>query len=89
MYKLCVVYVLFFNLQAYDNAIDAGSDVQKKITPWNNSREIQMELFPEIPLPVDDKPRQGLILVASLLQKPPNLGGIACHCINSSCSCVL
>ena len=55
---------------------EGNKDVQKKITPWSNSQEILCELFPEV-CSVEKKCNggDGLILVASLLQKPPNLGG--------------
>ena len=56
-------------------------DVQRKITPWNKSQEILSELFPGAIQHSLEKKRQseaaaGLVLVASLVQKPPNLGGI-------------
>ena len=57
--------------------IQDGGNVQKKITPWTNSSEILKELFPEVhPSSNVGKKHGGLILVASLLHKPPNLGGI-------------
>ena len=57
-----------------------SDDVQKKITPWSSSSEtIMNELFPvqsDDPITSNKKPIGGqLILVASLLHKPPNLGG--------------
>ena len=57
-----------------------SDDVQKKITPWSNSSDtIMNELFPDQsdhPVASNKKPTGGeLILVASLLHKPPNLGG--------------
>ena len=58
-------------------------DVQKKITPWSSSSDtIMNELFPDqsdYPVTSNRKPPGGeLILVASLLHKPPNLGGKIC-----------
>ena len=58
-------------------------DVQKKIVPWNNSQEILRELFPGID-PSEGRSHEGksgLILVASLVQKPANLGGNICKSI--------
>jgi len=61
-----------------------SDDVQKKITPWSSSSDtIMNELFPEqmdYPIAVSKKNPAGgqLILVASLLHKPPNLGGKVC-----------
>ena len=57
-----------------------SDDVQKKITPWSSSSDtIMNELFPnqsDHPITSTKKPAGGeLILVASLLHKPPNLGG--------------
>ena len=57
-----------------------SDDVQKKITPWSSSSDtIMNELFPDqsdCPVTSNKKPAGGqLILVASLLNKPPNLGG--------------
>lgn len=63
------------------NNSGASDDVQKKITPWSSSSAtIMNELFPEqgdYPLVATTKSPAGgnLILVASLLHKPPNLGG--------------
>ena len=62
------------------NNLGMSDDVQKKITPWSNSSDtIMNELFPDqsdYPVASDRKPTGGeLILVASLLHKPPNLGG--------------
>ena len=56
------------------------SDVQKKITPWSSSNDaILNELFPDLSSTSVDNPKQSkpgrLVLVASLLHKPPNLGG--------------
>ena len=56
------------------------SDVQKKITPWSSSNDaILNELFPDTSSTSVDNPKQSkpgrLVLVASLLHKPPNLGG--------------
>lgn len=57
-----------------------SDDVQKKITPWSsNSDTIMTELFPNDPIVTSTTKNSGggeLILVASLLNKPPNLGGI-------------
>ena len=57
-----------------------SDDVQRKITPWSSSSDtIMNELFPnqsDLPITSSKKPAGGeLILVASLLHKPPNLGG--------------
>lgn len=58
-----------------------SDDVQKKITPWSSSSDtIMNELFPnqsDYPVVASTKKPGGgeLILVASLLHKPPNLGG--------------
>ena len=58
-----------------------SDDVQKKITPWSSSSDtIMNELFPnqsDYPTVASTKKPGGgeLILVASLLHKPPNLGG--------------
>lgn len=62
------------------NNLGMSDDVQKKITPWSNSSDtIMNELFPDHsdhPVACNKKPTGGeLILVASLLHKPPNLGG--------------
>lgn len=56
------------------------SDVQKKITPWSSSNDaILNELFPDLSSTTVDNSKQNkpgrLVLVASLLHKPPNLGG--------------
>lgn len=59
-----------------------SDDVQKKITPWCNSSDtIMNELFPDQLDYLFTSPKKNpaggeLILVASLLHKPPNLGGI-------------
>ena len=67
-------------------------DVQKKITPWTNPGSVAAELFPgsgsttlsnaqHLSSPSDDSiagERGGLVLVASLLNKIPNLGGEGC-----------
>ena len=71
--------------------------MQKKITPWTNPGSVVAELFPGSGLttlshvrrpssPNDDGlaiERGGLVLVASLLNKIPNLGGeeYVCMCI--------
>lgn len=55
-----------------------SDDVQKKITPWSSSSDtIMNELFPDQSITASKKNPVGgeLILVASLLHKPPNLGG--------------
>lgn len=70
----------------------AEGDVQKKITPWTNPGSVAAELFPgsgstalsnaQHPSPPSDDniagERGGLVLVASLLNKIPNLGGEGC-----------
>ena len=70
----------------------AEGDVQKKITPWTNPGSVVAELFPSSgstalsnarhpSCPSDDSmagERGGLVLVASLLNKIPNLGGEGC-----------
>ena len=67
-------------------AASLGGDVQKKITPWSNPGSVVAELFPgsvNLASPVSstrslrcgEKREGGLILVASLLNKIPNLGG--------------
>lgn len=64
-------------------AASLGGDVQKKITPWSNPGSVVAELFPGSVNPVSstrsqrcgEKREGGLILVASLLNKIPNLGG--------------
>ena len=58
-----------------------SEDVQKKITPWSNSSAaLLQELFPTHPLVAQAHNESGhhgnLILVASLVHKQPNLGGI-------------
>ena len=67
----------------------AEGDVQKKITPWTNPGSVAAELFPGLgsaalgdtqrPSSSSDdsmtRERGGLVLVASLLNKIPNLGG--------------
>lgn len=63
-------------------------DVQKKITPWTNPGSVAVELFPGssstiltgVQHPssltgVGSGERGGMVLVASLLNKIPNLGG--------------
>lgn len=53
-------------------------DVQKKITRWVSGAGVLDELFPESPSSQDEgagKQPSGLVLVASLLNKIPNLGG--------------
>ena len=63
------------------NSLGMSDDVQKKITPWSSSSDtIMNELFPDqsdYPNTASTKKPGGgeLILVASLLHKPPNLGG--------------
>ena len=55
---------------------DTSGNVQKKITPWSGP-EGQTELFPDLDAFVgrDDAP-DGLIVVASLVNKAANLGGV-------------
>ena len=65
----------------------AEGDVQKKITPWTNPGSVAAELFPGSTILSNGAPRlssqsrnregerSGLVLVASLLNKIPNLGG--------------
>lgn len=60
----------------------SSGDVQKKITPWSNAAGVLDELFPEQPLltALESTGRRsshsgGLVLVASLVSKTPNLGG--------------
>ena len=67
----------------------AEGDIQKKITPWTNPGSIAAELFPgsglsgtrHLSSQSNDSrasKRGGLVLVASLLNKIPNLGGEGC-----------
>ena len=59
----------------------ATGDVQKKITPWTDAAQVLSELFPKHPPPIQqlneakEPGAGGLVLVASLLHKAPNLGG--------------
>jgi len=70
------------------------SDVQKKITPWSSSNDaILNELFPDLSTTSVDNSKQSkpsrLVLVASLLHKPPNLGGTmesVCNIMVISCT---
>lgn len=62
-------------------------DVQKKVTPWSNAAGAVNELFPkQSPLSVvpgcgqASTSSSGLILVATLLHKAPNLGGMCVKC---------
>lgn len=65
-------------------AMSVGGDVQKKIMPWANPRSVVPELFPGATDSTSQPELQrrgekrggGLILVASLLNKIPNLGGV-------------
>lgn len=56
------------------------SDIQKKIVPWTNPAAAVNELFPDC-LPgkaaasIEEPSKGGLVLVASLLNKAPNIGG--------------
>ena len=51
-------------------------DIQKKITRWASGAGVMEELFPGRRLPVEtSKVAGGLVVVASLLTKIPNLGG--------------
>lgn len=54
-------------------------DVQKKITRWARGAGVLDELFPGLPSSSQDegagRQPSGLVLVASLLNKIPNLGG--------------
>ncbi|XP_019864279.1 PREDICTED: probable methyltransferase TARBP1 [Amphimedon queenslandica] len=69
---------------------DSGSDIQRKITPWNSSTvTLYSELFPSSSVPPsllpsvqDEKKKKdnGLVLVASLINKQPNLGGLCRTC---------
>ena len=67
---------------------DEKRDVQKKITRWSSGAGVLEELFPRQRLPVEMKPG-GLVVVASLLTKIPNLGGVLTFdphlCINFVC----
>ena len=78
----CIVHIQVEEEESSDDAaaVDGSSsgDVQKKITPWaSSSREAVAELFPGVQSVYGPgESHQGLILVASLLQKLPNLGGI-------------
>ena len=57
-----------------------GRDVQKKITPWASGVGVLEELFPGLPAsahqPATAAGGRRLVVVASLLQKIPNLGGL-------------
>jgi len=60
--------------------VESG-DVQKKITPWSSAAGVLEELFPKQPLltmaeSAQDHPG-GLVLVACLVSKVPNLGGMS------------
>ena len=73
------------------SSVGGEGDVQKKITPWSNPGSVIVELFPKSgDLTTHHFPRSqrngggegeggreegGLVLVASLLNKIPNLGG--------------
>ncbi len=61
---------------------EARGNVQKKITPWSNAAGAVSELFPKhSPNPVvlgsggGGARSLGLVLVATLLHKTPNVGG--------------
>lgn len=61
----------------------SASDVQKKITPWSSTTGVLNELFPEhLPSFLHSARRcqSGLVLVACLLHKAPNLGGLCRTC---------
>lgn len=65
-----------------DNEVSGSPvlNVQRKITPW---KSMISELTAPLDLPDMAKPKQqrgGLILVASLIDKPPNLGGLCRTC---------
>ena len=53
---------------------EVREDVQKKITRWSSGVGALEELFPG--LPQKTRAAGGLIVVASLLNKIPNLGGL-------------
>ncbi|CAI8004823.1 Probable methyltransferase TARBP1 [Geodia barretti] len=56
-------------------------DIQKKITRWASGAGVMEELFPGRRLPVEtSKVAGGLVVVASLLTKIPNLGGLCRTC---------
>ena len=54
-------------------------DMQKKITRWTSGAGVRQELFPQLSHDLSHdmrgRPTGGLVLVASLLNKIPNLGG--------------
>ena len=50
-------------------------DMQKKITRWASGVGVQQELFPGLSQETEELPTEGLVVVASLLNKIPNLGG--------------
>lgn len=58
---------------------EVTGDVQKKITRWARGAGVLDELFPGLPSSSQDegagRQPSGLVLVASLLNKIPNLGG--------------
>ena len=58
----------------------AGGDVQKKITRWASGAGVLQELFPGLSQEREERPPGGLVVVASLLNKIPNLGG-ECVCV--------
>lgn len=65
-----------------DNEVSGSPvlNVQRKITPW---KSMISELTAPLDLPDMAEPKQqrgGLILVASLIDKPPNLGGLCRTC---------
>ena len=55
---------------------ETDGNVQKKITPWSGP-EALAELFPDLDVVVGrDEAPDGLIVVASLVNKAANLGGV-------------
>ncbi|XP_045594155.2 probable methyltransferase TARBP1 isoform X1 [Procambarus clarkii] len=63
-----------------DGDIESVTNVQRKITPWKSMvAEISASL--DLPQQIEAQQRRGsLIIVASLIDKPPNLGGLCRTC---------
>lgn len=53
---------------------EGEGDIQKKLTRWSSGAGVMSELFPGHPVQPVLEPA-GLVVVASLLTKTPNLGG--------------
>ena len=73
LYSMVSVLVCYAFQAHQDSCDDDDDDVQRKISVMSGGGLLG-EIFPELPLS-QQQPKGALILVASLVQKIPNLGG--------------